>query len=58
MTSEQARNLENEMQHVVKRLRAGHLEAEDVLMVAQTLEEVLAHLASAMESLTKNPRLY
>lgn len=56
MTPNQARDLQSEMKRLASRLRAGHLEAEDVLMVVRTVEELLSHIAAREEARLRVPR--
>ena len=50
MTAEQARDLQAEMYRLDARIRSGHFEPEDARILAMTLAEILAHVASAIEA--------
>ena len=50
MTPDQARDLQSEMKRLSNRMRAGHFEPEDALMLARTVEEILAHIAAREEA--------
>jgi len=56
MTGEQARDLQHEMQRLQKRWIGGHVDPEDMLMLGKVIEEMLAHMAAALEAREKVPR--
>ena len=56
MTPDQARDLQSEMKRLQNRIRGGHSAPEDHLMLARTLEEILAHIAAREEARSRVPR--
>jgi hypothetical protein len=56
MTSEQARDLQAEMEKLALHIRQRSFCGDDGMVIAKTLAEVLAHLAVVMESRSRVPR--
>lgn len=49
MKSSQLRDCQNETKRIQARLRAGHAEADDMIVLARLLEELFAHEAALQE---------
>ncbi len=56
MTGDQARDLQNEVKRLQSRWIGGHVDPEDMLILGKIVEEMLAHMAAALEAREKVPR--
>ncbi len=56
MTPEQARDFQKEAKRLQARMRAGHVDPEDVIILARLVEEILAHLAHSLEIRAQKPK--
>lgn len=56
MTPERARDRQEQLQRIARALLDGHLEPSDVLILARTVEEILAHIADREEARSRVPK--